>query len=105
VSLILLIIDFNSFISDLEKSPFSWSKDFSASFRRFATSLNVLLLSSRLRVSFLIPSKISSAGLPFTKKLTPLPIKGVKTFSWFPASNILSIKNDVPIKPRPAEPA
>lgn len=49
--------------------------------------------------------KVSSAGLLFTKNFTPLPIKGVKIFSWLPAYNILSTKKDVPTKPKPAEPA
>lgn len=76
----------------------------SALLNKSIISWYLILLSSIFFISFLIQSKMSSAGLPLIKNLTPLPINGVNTFSWLPASSILSIKKDVPTKPKPAEP-
>ena len=69
------------------------------------TNLYLFLLPWKSFISLLISLKISSAGLPCTINLTPLPIKGINTFSWLPAYNLLSIINNVSTRPKPAETA
>jgi hypothetical protein len=59
------------------------------------------LLLSTFFISLLILANILSAGLLPIINLTPLPNKGVKTFSCPPASNIVYVITDAPAKPIP----
>ena len=71
----------------------------------FLISYNTSLLSSMFFISLLILADKLYAGLLPIINLTPLPNKGVKTFSCPLASNTVSVITDAPTKPIPVEPS